>query len=141
MRTVARDRKDVYIALQLPPIPLVTETGAVYGSVVQYDTPVKFTARVSRISDRGEIEIYGASSKSMKKIVESLANIAPSDVDYMSAVWIGCTPSEAAYDDPIEGETTTTIPEPLDFNYRVSATPIVTPRQIIIYLESVVPNA
>lgn len=140
MRTVVRDRQDVYVSLRLPAIPIVNDSGYAEGEYIPYDIPQKITVRVSELNDESEIALFGAKSATMKKIVESTVCLPPENIDYLSAVWIGKVPSASAYV-PITDESLTVIPEELDYNYRVVRAPIVTPRQIVVYLESVVDNA
>jgi hypothetical protein len=143
MRTVARDREDVYIAQRLPSVPEIDENGYETGTMLpQFDVSVKYRLRVQPISEDADIQLYGAQSVSMRKIIESPLSIGVSDISYLDPVWIGTIPStygDALPSSPVEGEPSV-IPLPLDNNYYVSVQPIQTPRQIVIMLKSVIEN-
>jgi len=125
MRTLVRDRETVYFAKRLPPEAEVDSSGYETGTMLaQYDEPEEFSLRVSPITEQGEIEIFGAKSQSMKKIVESVINTGLVGVDYLDSAWIGIEPND----------------EFSNANYVVARAPMVTPRQIVIFLESVIPN-
>lgn len=125
MRTLVRDREVVYFAKRLPPVAEVDSSGYETGTMLaQYDEPESFSVRVSPITEQGEIEIFGAKSQSMKKIVESVLNIGLVGIDYLDSAWIGIEPNESFS----------------NANYVVAKSPMITPRQIVIFLESVIPN-
>lgn len=143
MRTVAKDRVDVYVAQRLPSVPQRDENGYLTGdSVEQFDTIVKYRLSVHVISEDAEIQLYGADAVSMRKIVESPLLIDLGDISYLDPVWIGKIPAgyeEAPTEQDMEA-TPTPIPLPLDNNYFVCQNPYVTPRQIVIMLKSVTAN-
>ena len=136
MRTIVRDRQDVYICRKTTSVPYLDDNGYPTGeSIPTYGIITKYSLRVSLVNSYADIQLYGADAKELRKIVESVDVISADDISYLDLVWVGKVPEYYGQAIP-----TTIPPTALDNNYVVSEKPEITPRQIVVMLKSVVAN-
>lgn len=136
MRTIVRDRQDVYVSKRGGFVPYLDDNGYPTGeSIPTYGIIKKYSLRVALVKSQAEIQLYGADAREMRKIVDSTDVIGIDDISHLDLVWIGKVPEHYG-----EAIPTSTPPVALDNNYVVSEKPYATPRQIVIMLKSVVEN-
>ena len=136
MRTIVRDKEDVYISKRGESVPYLDDNGYPTGeSVVTYGEIKKYSLRVSLVNSYADIQLYGADAKELRKIIESTDVIDASDIGYLDLVWIKKVPEHYGEAMPV-----TTPPSVLDNNFIVTEKPEITPRQIVVMLKSVVAN-
>lgn len=94
MRSLAREKRLVYVSQPLPKQPVLDDDGNRTGNYMDvYDEPVELRLNVKPITDQLERQAFGTDVKSILK-----AEFTPFDVDgysfvERSAVWIGVMPN------------------------------------------------
>ena len=69
MRGLAIEQSFVYIAPKLPGRPILDENGFDTGEVETiYDTPLSYSLNVKDITDEADLNMFGLSARSMKRI-------------------------------------------------------------------------
>jgi hypothetical protein len=136
MRTIVRDKEDVYISKRGASTPYLDDNGYPTGeSVITYGEIKKYSLRVSLLKSYADIQVYGADAKELRKIVESTDILKASDIGYLDLVWVGKVPEYYGETIPVN-----TPPSALDNNFIVTEKPEITPRQIVVMIKSVVAN-
>lgn len=100
MRSLAREKRHVYVSQPLPPEPILDDDGNDTGAVASvYDDPVKLLLNLKPITNQLERQSFGTDVNNILKAEFTPFDVDGFDVVVNSAVWIGIEPNGNLTDD------------------------------------------
>ncbi|QNO19004.1 hypothetical protein [Caproicibacterium amylolyticum] len=129
MRSLNKDKKSIWFAKKLPPVPEKDENGLETGNMIScYDEPAEFHVNVQPITDTADIQEYGADVSKMQKCVFTPFDVEGYSPEEFEAAWYGVTPNGNLRDDDAEHQ--------MNNNYTVKQV-IFTGWQYAVYIKKV----
>lgn len=126
MRSLAREKRTVFVSQPLPPEPIKDADGNDTGAVASiYDEPVELRLNLKPITDQLERQSFGTDVNSILKAEYTLFDVEGLDIVENSAVWIGVLPNGILRDDGVT---------PMNHNYTVEQV-IGTGGQVKVYFK------
>lgn len=94
MRSLGKDKKTIWFAKKLPPVPELDEDGNETGSYISsYDEPAEFHVNVQPVTSKADIAIYGQDVFKMEKAVFTPFDVGGYLPEEFEAAWYGVTPN------------------------------------------------